>query len=82
LSRTISSGGVFFSLKIFLADKQKWMYLDKDNDQSLTYDEFRQFLLPEDDEKLREIDINSMINEYDADKDGKISNDEYAKMTG
>lgn len=56
--------------------------MDKDGDQSLSYEEFRTFLRPEDDDGLRKIEIDSMLNEYDENKDGKISNDEYLKMTG
>jgi len=67
--------------RTFLADKQKWIHLDKDGDQSLSYDEFRKFLRPEDDDDLRRIEINSIIKEYDEDNDGKVSSDEYLKMT-
>jgi Ca2+-binding EF-hand superfamily protein len=67
--------------RTFSSDKQKWTHLDKDGDQILSYDEFRRFLRPEDDEELRQIEINSIIKEYDENKDGKISNDEYSKMT-
>ena len=37
-------------LRHISADKQKWAHLDKDGDQSLSYEEFRKFLRPEDDE--------------------------------
>ncbi|CAF1065392.1 unnamed protein product [Rotaria sordida] len=67
--------------RLYKVDKQKWEYLDTDGDQSLSYDEFRRFLRPEDDEELGKIEINSMINEYDQDNDGKLSNPEYLKMT-
>ncbi|CAF3433693.1 unnamed protein product [Rotaria sp. Silwood1] len=67
--------------RLYKLDKQKWTYLDKDGDQSLSYDEFRQFLRPEDDKELTKIEINSMINEYDENKDGKLSNVEYLKLT-
>jgi len=67
--------------RTFLADKQKWAHLDKDGDQVLSYEEFRKFLRPEDDEELRKIEITSIIQEYDENKDEKISNDEYKKMT-
>jgi Ca2+-binding EF-hand superfamily protein len=69
-------------LQTYLADKQKWAHLDKDGDQALSYDEFRKFLRPEDDENLRKLEITSIITEYDEDNDGKISALEYLKMTG
>lgn len=68
--------------KTYLADKTKWEQLDKNGDGSLTYEEFRKFLRPEDDDALLEIEVNSMVNEYDTDKDGKISNDEYRVLSG
>lgn len=71
-----------FVFKTFSADKQKWTHLDKDGDQSLSYEEFRKFLRPEDEDDLRKIEINSIIKEYDEDNDGKVSSDEYLKMTG
>jgi Ca2+-binding EF-hand superfamily protein len=58
------------------------MHLDKDSDGFLSYDEFRKFLRPEDDAELRQIEIHSIIEEYDDNADGRISNDEYLKMTG
>ncbi|CAF2516562.1 unnamed protein product [Rotaria sp. Silwood2] len=67
--------------RLYKVDKQKWEYLDKDGDQSLSYDEFRQFLRPEDDKELSKLEIDSMINEYDENKDGKLSTAEYLKMT-
>jgi len=67
--------------RTFLTDKQKWTHLDKDGDQLLSYEEFRNFLRPEDDEDLRRVEINSIIKEYDDNNDGKISADEYLKMT-
>lgn len=67
--------------RTYLVDKQKWEFLDKDGDNSLTYDEFRQFLRPEDNDNLRRLEIDSVIKEYDEDKDGKISRSEYLKMT-
>jgi len=73
---------IVFVCKTFTADKQKWTYLDKDGDQSLSYEEFRKFLRPEDQNDLRKIEINSIIKEYDEDNDGKVSSDEYLKMTG
>ncbi len=71
-----------FVFQTYLTDKQKWTHLDKDGDQSLSYEEFRKFLRPEDDEELRKIEITSIIKEYDDNNDGKVSNDEYLKMTG
>jgi len=71
-----------FAFQTYSTDKQKWTHLDKDGDQSLSYDEFRRFLRPEDDEELRKIEITSIIKEYDDNNDGKVSNDEYLKMTG
>lgn len=56
--------------------------MDKDGDQSLSHEEFRKFLRPEDEEELRRLEINSIIKEYDDNNDGKISNEEYLKMTG
>jgi Ca2+-binding EF-hand superfamily protein len=73
---------IVFVCKTFTADKQKWTYLDQDGDRSLSYDEFRKFLRPEDDNDLRKIEINSIIKEYDDDNDGKVSPAEYLKMTG
>lgn len=67
--------------RTYLADKTKWEQLDKNGDGSLTYEEFRKFLRPEDDDALLEIEVNSMVNEYDTDKDGKISNDEYRVLS-
>lgn len=67
--------------RTYIAEKKKWQYLDKDGDNLLTYEELRQFLRPEDIEDLRRIEIDSIINEYDLDKDNKISRDEYLKMT-
>jgi len=67
--------------RTYSADKQKWTYLDKNGDQALSYDEFRKFLRPEDEDDLRKIEINSIIKEYDDDNDGKVSSDEYLKMT-
>ncbi|CAF0826544.1 unnamed protein product [Didymodactylos carnosus] len=64
-----------------MADKDKWQFLDKDGDQSLTYDEYFKFTRPEDNEDLRRMEINSMIKEYDTDNDGRVSNEEYGKMT-
>jgi hypothetical protein len=73
---------ILFFFQTFLADKEKWAHLDTDGDQTLTYEQFRTFLRPEDDGELRRIEINTIITEYDDNKDGKISNDEYLKMTG
>jgi Ca2+-binding EF-hand superfamily protein len=70
------------ALQTYSADKQKWTHLDKNGDQALSYDEFRKFLRPEDDDDLRKLEINSIIKEYDDNNDGKISADEYLKMTG
>ncbi|CAF1303043.1 unnamed protein product [Adineta steineri] len=67
--------------RTYFSDKAKWDYLDTDGDQSLSYEDFRRFLRPEDDENLRKLEINSIIKEYDENDDGKISNDEYLKMT-
>ena len=69
-------------LQTYNTDKAKWFYLDKDGDQVLSHEEFQKFLRPEDDEGLRKIEINSIISEYDENNDGKISKDEYLKMTG
>ncbi|UJR28512.1 hypothetical protein I4U23_009750 [Adineta vaga] len=65
----------------YLSDKAKWTHLDEDGDQYLTYEQFQKFLRPENYEDLRKLEINSIIKEYDDDNDGKISNDEYLKMT-
>ena len=67
---------------MYTVDKLKWTHLDKDGDGALSHDEFRRFLRPEEDEELRRIEINSMLKEYDENQDGKISNEEYAKMSG
>ncbi|CAF0995526.1 unnamed protein product [Adineta ricciae] len=65
----------------YLSDKAKWTHLDEDGDQYLTYEQFRKFLRPEDHEDLRKLEITSILTEYDDNNDGKISNDEYLKMT-
>ncbi|CAF1233737.1 unnamed protein product [Rotaria magnacalcarata] len=67
--------------RLYLADKAKWEFVDTDGDLALTYDEFRAFLRPEENEGLAKIEIDSTINEYDEDNDGKISNNEYRTMT-
>jgi len=67
--------------RTYMADKEKWQFLDKDGDNTLSYDEFFKFTRPEDNEDLRRVEITSMINEYDTDKDGRISKQEYGKMT-
>lgn len=72
----------FAVFQLYALDKQKWKHLDTDGDDSLTYDEFRRFLRPEDDEGLRKIEVNSILKEYDEDNDGKISQTEYIAMTG
>ncbi len=71
-----------FVFQTYLSDKQKWKHLDQDGDQALSYDEFRKFLRPEDHDDLRQLEINSIIKEYDENNDGRVSNDEYLKMTG
>lgn len=67
--------------RTYTTDKAKWSYLDKDGDRTLSHEEFRKFLRPEDDEGLRKIEIESIIKEYDENNDGRISKDEYLKMT-
>ena len=56
--------------------------MDKNKDDALSYEEFRIFLHPEDNEDLRRIEINSVLKEYDTDGDRKLSADEYGTMTG
>ena len=73
---------IFVFLQNYLSDKAKWTHLDVDGDQYLTYEQFRKFLRPEDHEDLRKLEITSILTEYDDNNDGKISNDEYLKMTG
>lgn len=67
--------------RTYLTDKAKWAHLDKNKDNALSYDEFRIFLHPEDNDDLRRIEINSVLKEYDTNGDRKLSADEYGTMT-
>lgn len=60
-------------------DAKRWSKADRDNDGSLTKDEFMDFLHPEESENLKDIIIDETLEDIDKDKDGSISLDEYIK---
>lgn len=58
-------------------DKRRWDVADLDQDQALSYEEFINFLHPEEADHMREIVVEETMSDIDKDKDGKVSLDEY-----
>ncbi|XP_066952178.1 calumenin-A isoform X2 [Macrobrachium rosenbergii] len=58
-------------------DQRRWGVADEDDDGALTFEEFTNFLHPEEAEHMRAIVVTETIEDIDKDKDGKISLDEY-----
>ena len=58
-------------------DQRRWETADSDSDGALTFEEFTDFLHPEEAEHMRSIVVTETIEDIDKDKDGKISLEEY-----
>lgn len=58
-------------------DRRRWDAADRDRDDSLSKQEFIDFLHPEETEHMRAIVVEETIEDIDKNKDGKISLDEY-----
>jgi calumenin len=67
-----------FSYKAMLTrDRRRWSVADKTGDDSLTKEEFTNFLHPEESPYMRDIVVSETLEDIDKDKDGKLSVDEY-----
>ncbi|XP_064599975.1 calumenin-like isoform X2 [Liolophura sinensis] len=58
-------------------DKRRWAKADKDQDNTLTKDEFTDFLHPEEAEHMRDVVVMETLDDIDKDKDGFISLEEF-----
>ncbi|CAL4093479.1 unnamed protein product [Meganyctiphanes norvegica] len=58
-------------------DKRRWDTADLDQDGSLTFDEYKYFLHPEEADHMRMMVVQETMEDIDTDKDGKISLEEY-----
>lgn len=65
------------SLIINRRDQRRWQLADRDNDGSLTKEEFTDFLHPEEAEHMRDVVVDETLEDIDKDKDGRVSIDEY-----
>lgn len=57
--------------------QKRWQLADANNDNVLTKDEFRDFIHPEESEKVREVLVDEAMEDMDKDSDGKITFAEY-----
>jgi len=58
-------------------DRRRWKVADVDGDDSLTKEEFQNFIHPEDVAHMKDIVVIETIEDIDKDGDGKISLEEY-----
>lgn len=58
-------------------DKRRWDTADLDKDGSLSFDEYKFFLHPEEADHMRMMVVQETMEDIDIDKDGKISLEEY-----
>ena len=52
-------------------DKRRWTLADKNNDGSLSKEEFADFLHPEESDHMRQVIVEETLEDIDKDKDGK-----------
>lgn len=64
-------------IQMLKRDRRRWQMADKDEDDSLTKDEFAGFLHPEEIEHMKGIVVVETMEDIDKDKDGKVSLEEY-----
>ena len=57
--------------------KTRWKYADFDQDGNLSLEELAAFENPEDYEKMKDYNVEATFQALDADKDGKVSLNEY-----
>lgn len=62
-----------------MAQEEKDLFLaaDMNKDDQLNQEEFRYFYTPEDYPHMKPLVINSVMNRFDMDNDGKITSDEF-----
>uniref|UniRef100_A0A1W7R9T9 Reticulocalbin-3 n=1 Tax=Hadrurus spadix TaxID=141984 RepID=A0A1W7R9T9_9SCOR len=58
-------------------DKRRWSVADQNKDNSLSKDEFADFLHPEESPQMRDVVVLETMEDVDKNKDGQISLDEY-----
>jgi calumenin len=67
-----------FSYKAMLnRDRRRWSVADTTGDDTLSREEFTNFLHPEESPYMRDIVVSETLEDIDKDKDGKLSVDEY-----
>ena len=67
-----------FSYAVMLKrDRRRWSVADRDGDDSLTKEEFADFLHPEESERMKDVVVLETIEDIDKDGDAKISLMEY-----
>lgn len=76
--KDLEQGDEHFSYKSMLTrDRRRWSVADRDGDDSLTREEFTDFLHPEESPYMRDIVVQETIEDIDKDHDGKVSVEEY-----
>lgn len=58
-------------------EKDLFLTADMNKDNQLNQEEFRYFYTPEDYPHMKPLIMNSVMNRFDVDKDGKITFDEF-----
>lgn len=62
---------------IYRRDERRWKLADRNADNSLTKDEFMDFLHPEEVEHMRDVVVDETLEDIDKNGDGKVSVEEY-----
>lgn len=63
-------------------DERRWKLADTDGDEELSYEEFSDFLHPEESGHMKDIVIIETMEDIDKDKDGRVSMEEYIGKLG
>lgn len=58
-------------------DKRRWTLADRNGDNSLSKEEFTDFLHPEESDRMRGVIVEETLEDIDKDNDGKLSLSEY-----